>query len=360
MQHEQDTAAERGRGLAGVGAALRSAREARGESVRDAAHALKLSPRQIEAIELERFDQLPGPAFVRGFVRNYARYLGIDAEPLVAGLRRDAPPQPVRLAPVTNATGAMPQGVATRRIARPALTLVLVLVLSLALGWYFDWFEVAEAPPASAGNVAAVPPRVSEAAPRAVAPPTAMASPEAARAEPAEDAVAVAPADAPAAVAVAAAAAQDESSAAVADGGAPAEPAAAGGGGPRADAGLATPAAPAAQPDPDAAARSGAQTERGGAATRAATDAEPAARPGGVAQLVFRLAGESWIQVRDKAGVVVYTGIGAPGTTRTVQGEPPFAIVVGNATQVTLEYDGRPVDLQPHTRSGGVARMTLE
>lgn len=360
MQHEQDTAAEQTGGLAGVGASLRSAREARGESVLDAAHALKLSPKQIEAIELERFDQLPGPAFVRGFVRNYARYLGIDAEPLVAGLRHDAPPQAVRLAPVTNATGAMPQGVATRSIARPAITLVLVLVLSLALGWYFDWFKVAEAPPASVGSVVAVPPRVIEPAPRPVAPPTAMPSQEAVRTEPADDAAAVAPDDAQAAGEAAAAAPQDESSAPVAAGGAAADPAVPEEGYPRADAEPVPAPAAATQPEPDAATRNGAQVERSSATARAAADAEPPVRPGGAAQLVFRLAGESWIQVRDKAGVVVYTGIGAPGTTRTVQGEPPFAIVVGNATQVTLEYDGRPVDLQPHTRSGGVARMTLE
>jgi cytoskeleton protein RodZ len=360
MQHEQDTAAERAGALVGVGASLRSAREARGESVLDAAHALKLAPRQIEAIELERFDQLPGPAFVRGFVRNYARYLGIDAEPLLAGLRRDAPPQPVRLAPVTNATGAMPQGLATRSLARPAMSVVSVLLLSLAVGWYFDWFKVADAPPATVGNVVPVPPRVTEPAPRPVAPPTVMPSPEAARTAAADDRVALAPAESETAGESAAAVPQDSPSAQLADGGTPSDAAAPGSERPPADGAAVTPPVATAQPDAEAATRNGAQTEHGAATTRAATDAAPAVGPSGAAQLVFRLAGESWIQVRDKAGVVVYTGIGAPGTTRTVQGEPPFAIVVGNATQVTLEYDGRPVDLQPHTRSGGVARMTLE
>jgi cytoskeleton protein RodZ len=74
---------------------------------------------------------------------------------------------------------------------------------------------------------------------------------------------------------------------------------------------------------------------------------------------VFSLSGESWIQVRDGEGAALYTGTGSAGTTRTVQGKPPFSIVVGNAGLVSLEYDGNPVDLAPHIRSGGVARMTL-
>ncbi|WP_287367560.1 helix-turn-helix transcriptional regulator, partial [Thauera sp.] len=58
------------------GAVLRAAREARGESVSEVAFALKLNPRQIAALEADNFSALPGMAFVRGFLRNYARYLG--------------------------------------------------------------------------------------------------------------------------------------------------------------------------------------------------------------------------------------------------------------------------------------------
>ena len=75
--------------------------------------------------------------------------------------------------------------------------------------------------------------------------------------------------------------------------------------------------------------------------------------------LVFSLRGESWIQVRDGEGAALFTGTGAPGTTRTVQGKPPFAIVVGNAGLVSLEFDGVPVDLSPHIGASGVARMTV-
>lgn len=74
--------------LTGVGAALRNEREAAGLAVADVAERLKLLPRQIESLEHEHFDRLPGPSIARGMVRNYARLLGLDPEVL---LERMAP-----------------------------------------------------------------------------------------------------------------------------------------------------------------------------------------------------------------------------------------------------------------------------
>jgi cytoskeleton protein RodZ len=46
------------------------------------------------------------------------------------------------------------------------------------------------------------------------------------------------------------------------------------------------------------------------------------------------------------------------GQTQTVSGQPPFDLTIGNAVDVTLRYNGKPVDLAPHTRQN-VARFTL-
>src|SRR5688572_22812198 len=75
--------------LTGVGAQLKQAREAAGLGVDDVARQLKLLPRQVESLEVERFDRLPGPAIARGMVRNYARLLELNAEAL---MQRMAPP----------------------------------------------------------------------------------------------------------------------------------------------------------------------------------------------------------------------------------------------------------------------------
>jgi cytoskeleton protein RodZ len=67
----------------GVGLELASAREARGLTLAEVAQSLKFAPRQLEALEQERFAELPGGTFVRGMVRSYARLLKIDPEPLL-------------------------------------------------------------------------------------------------------------------------------------------------------------------------------------------------------------------------------------------------------------------------------------
>jgi cytoskeleton protein RodZ len=77
-----------GAGEAGVraGALLRAAREAAGLSVEAVAQQLKLSPRQVRALEGDDFASLPGRTFVRGFLRNYARLVALDANRVLAAL----------------------------------------------------------------------------------------------------------------------------------------------------------------------------------------------------------------------------------------------------------------------------------
>lgn len=69
-----------------VGERLFRAREARGLSIDEVAAALKLGPRQVVALEAGEWQGLPGNTFIRGFVRNYARYLELEIEPLMAAL----------------------------------------------------------------------------------------------------------------------------------------------------------------------------------------------------------------------------------------------------------------------------------
>lgn len=71
-------------GATRVGRTLAEARATRNLSVAEVAQQLKLSATQVEALEADAYDRLPGPVFVRGFVRNYARLLELDVETLVS------------------------------------------------------------------------------------------------------------------------------------------------------------------------------------------------------------------------------------------------------------------------------------
>ncbi len=74
-----------------VGHILRRARMARGLSVDDVSRQLRLSSQQIEAIEKEDFEKLPGRTFLRGFVRNYANLCQLNSAPLLQMLPESEP-----------------------------------------------------------------------------------------------------------------------------------------------------------------------------------------------------------------------------------------------------------------------------
>ena len=72
----------------GFGAQLVAAREAQGLSVGDMVGRIRMSVKQLRALESENFEELPEPVYVRGFIRSYAKSLGIDPAPLVEDFNR--------------------------------------------------------------------------------------------------------------------------------------------------------------------------------------------------------------------------------------------------------------------------------
>ena len=70
--------------MAGFGDHLRQAREARKITLQEIAASTKIGSRALQALEDEQFDQLPGGIFNKGFVRAYARCVGLEEEKTVA------------------------------------------------------------------------------------------------------------------------------------------------------------------------------------------------------------------------------------------------------------------------------------
>jgi len=70
--------------LPALGAQMKQERERKGISLDDAAKATKISTRFLRAIETDDFEQLPGGIFNKGFIRAYARLLGMDPEEAVS------------------------------------------------------------------------------------------------------------------------------------------------------------------------------------------------------------------------------------------------------------------------------------
>lgn len=114
-----------------VGAFLRWGREARGERIEDASRSLRIRPAYLEAIEADRWDDLPAAPYRIGFVRSYATYLGADVEAVSARLRQEVG-EPAGRAPLE-----FPEPMRETRIPANAITAICIgLSLVLYMVWY--------------------------------------------------------------------------------------------------------------------------------------------------------------------------------------------------------------------------------
>ncbi|MBK7793466.1 MAG: helix-turn-helix domain-containing protein [Betaproteobacteria bacterium] len=158
-------------GSATAGALLRAARESAGLSLDAVAQQLKLAPRQVKALEDDDFALLPGRTFVRGFVRNYARLVRLDADAVLAALpggNADSGLAAPTLHPTAQSIGELPLS----QHSRPGWTrwaIPLTLIAIIAAGAAYELLRPAATtrPPAPV----ATPPREPVAEPTPVAEP---------------------------------------------------------------------------------------------------------------------------------------------------------------------------------------------
>lgn len=298
-------------GAATPGETLRVARQLAGLSQEDIAGKLKLSPRQIAAIESGDWSALPERTFTRGFMRNYARLVGVDPDSL--GLDQ-APSQPnaaTQLKPTPAAIGeivheADRNGIGAARWVVPAL-----LIAALAAGvLYFQgqrWFGwdpsrmfSTSATPSLKSAVAA-----KSEAEKSDAPPVAPGTPAA------SSGAVIAPAGAPI----------------TRDTAAP-------------------PAAEAAAP-----AAAAAPTLLLQVPVSALAPAE------GERRISLNFKGKSWTEVRSK-GDVIFSESATPGI-REFNGALPLSFTVGNASNVVVTINGKAFDMTELTRND-VARFRVE
>jgi cytoskeleton protein RodZ len=264
---------------ASVGQVLRDARDMQGLTLEDAAMRLRLMHRQVEAMETDDFESLGQPVFARGFVRNYARLLGLEPDALLARMEG----APAEASPVSHVEPPLPRSWLTSPWLM-LLLLGLVLVVAVPVALYLWLNSEVDGSPSN-------PPPVVQTRPVPAAAPVAPLP-------------AIAPPDKPGATIV--------------------------------------PAAPAAVTDVPA---------------EAGAPAAPIPVAGSVIHLEF--GDEAWVEIKDASGRMLYRQLNPAGSNVDIDGQPPFDVVIGNAAQVRMTYNGRPIDLTPFIAST-VARFTLE
>lgn len=118
-----------------IGAFLRRERELRQISLEELVQTTRVPLRMLQRIEEDRFEELPGDVFARGFLRSYARALNLDAEQL---LRRFAEGRKVEAkapAPLLTSLQAPERG---RRFGIAIALVILGILFTLALSIVFN------------------------------------------------------------------------------------------------------------------------------------------------------------------------------------------------------------------------------
>jgi len=319
------------------GEALRAARESRGWSVAEVATQLNLTPMRLTQLEAGEFEKLPGNTFSRGYIRAYAKLLGLEQAPLVADFDQFTG---------SNATGASVHALGRieepTRYSQSILRLVSFLLLLGVGGACFYWWQdqgwqlddlknvgMGHVEVEGADGSTQIHP-LDEPEDQAVAAAQSQGTELPLPGVPAEQGEA--PSETPPATATE-----------LLEQNPPAQQAAPAQQAPTAPAESAAPAAPAA-PSAQAPASAAAQSQA------------PVAAGEGLVSLKFTA--DCWVQVTDASGKVIASGLKRAGDSLDARGKAPMELRLGFARGAQVTYNGAAVDVTPHI-SGETARLKL-
>ncbi len=317
------------------GETLRQARESKGWSLAEVALKLNLTVSSLSNLEAGAFDKLPGHTFARGYIRAYAKLLGMD--------------QTVLVQQFDQSTGTDSQGSNVHslgrieepvRVSHTILRIVSLLLLVAVIGGGFVWWQ--DQTSQRAKDLTTL-------------------SPEHVEVEGADGTTQIHPLDEPEDQAIV----ENQTEA-----GAPlALPQTSTSAEPEVAASATTPTAPAqnsapvpatpATPATPAPAVPAVPAPVATAPVASTVPAPAAAAPtAGQGQVSLQFTADCWTQVTDGTGKVLLSGLKRKGENVSVTGKPPFAVRLGFARGAQVSYNGQVVDVAPFT-SGETARLKL-
>ena len=309
------------------GETLRQARENNGWTLAEVALKLNLTASSLSNLETGAFDKLPGHTFARGYIRTYAKLLGMDQASLV---------REFDLYTGTDANGSNVHSLGRIeepvRVSHTILRIVSLLLLIAVIGGGFIWWQ--DQTSMRAKDLIGL-------------------TPEHVEVEGADGTTRIHPLDEPEDQAVAEAKAEGETP--VVNESAPEQ---------AASIALALPAAaqaPAAAPVVAAPVPAPAVVAPAVAPAVAPIATPPAATVAPVAgagKVAVQYTADCWTQVTDATGKVLFGGLKRKGENLEVSGKPPLTLRLGFARGAQVTYNGQSVDVAPFT-SGETARLKL-
>lgn len=319
---------------------LSQAREAMGLSQDQVAQELYLTPNYIRLIDSDEIDKIQKQAFVRGYLRSYAKMVHLDGDEVVARYEvslGSTPQKKVQIRGVTreslNSTNF------TGPVFQTGILGLVGLVIIVALVWFLS--DSDEAAPIVVGSSTS---KTQSLTPAAVDPYSlngAADSAENAQLNPDDQQTS---AKIQGSVSTLPLTTTDEQS--IRDN---------------------TPAAPAAREEPALEDESEEIAAIEDALVPMAVkqisierlDGVVTVSAGGADELRFLFSDECWVEIEDGQGDSIYGDLNRAGDELVVSGIAPFEVLFGKAPAVTLEYNGEPIDLAPHTTSVDTAKLKV-
>lgn len=319
----------------GPGSQLRKARERQGLDQGKVAAQLHLNQSLIQALEWDDYENLPAPVFVKGYLRNYARLLGVNEDSVIEAFQQLQPDEEKQPLPRNQ-----PDPVAKDLHKGPRLGAYVAIgvVLLIAILVFFWWQGQLDDDPDRVSSTdedmtlepAFAPGESSDAAPQqeGTLPPMGsgiISEPERAEtiAAPMDEAPGAEPIVSPQPEPVTAEPVVSEM--------------------------------PVSEPPPEPAESIADEAD---IQEPVEPPVQPVAASDGV--VVFEFSGPCWVEVRDNTGRARIIGMMRDGVRRTLDSQMgPFRVVIGDIQVVRLSVNGESYDLSRHTR-GKVARFTLD
>jgi cytoskeleton protein RodZ len=275
-----------------VGTTLREARDRRGWTLAEVAEYLRIRPAILEAMEAGHFEKIPAGAYALGFVRTYADFLGLDRDEIIRRVKAEA----AAVAARTKLT--FPQPITESRLPSG---IVLALSAILAVGAYGLWYYQSSNT-ATLARVEAVPERMAALVDRSPAPSN---SPSKAEAATPAGSVPIFSSETPPPDAAAAAS-------------------------------LATPESQLAALPPAAAPETSPSREAEASLPKQFGES-------GGARIIVKATADSWVQVRDPAGSVVFSRILRSGDSYAAPNRSGYKLATGSAGVLDISVDGQKV-----------------
>lgn len=282
------------------GELLRKGRERKQLSTREVSEQLNLKHSFVLMIEEDNYGSLPGPTFVRGYLRAYGKLVDVDPEALVEvynSISKEEVKPEERYKPVET---IKPQ----RSFSDPLIKYTTLVVIAGLIALSIMWWQS-----------------------RNGAEPLNLTQSDTVTVETSEGKTIIAPMDLSGA---------DESA--------------------LTDKILEEPAAdePVMADEKDAEA-----APADSASSTAAPTEEVSLAAVGQERFTISFTQECWVEITDGRGIKVVANLKQPGEESVVEGLPPFKLMIGNAGGATVVYQGQVVDLAKHTNRNNIARLTL-